>query len=69
MKTFAINLHFIAGTIERFVVTLVSLCKHVGSIFCTVLYRRNKKKKMYVSFFYGLTSFNAADICALINFI
>lgn len=50
MKTFAINLHFIAGTIERFVVTLVSLCKHVVSIFCTVS-RRSIKKKIHVSFF------------------
>lgn len=52
MKTFAINLRFITGTIERFVVTLVSLRKHVVSIFLAVskAAKRERKKKINVHF-------------------
>lgn len=45
MKTFAINLHFITGTIERFVVTLVSLRKHVVGAFSMVSEAAKKKKE------------------------
>lgn len=57
MKTFAINLPFITGTIERFVVTLhVSLRKHVVSIFSAVsaaAKRKKKERKRSMSIFYG----------------
>lgn len=54
MKTFAINLRFITGTIERFVVTVVGLRKHVVRIFSTVskaAEREGKKEKDQCLFF------------------
>lgn len=57
MKTFAINLHFITGTIERFVVTLVSLRKHVVGTFCMVRQAAKKERNRSMSLFNGLAFF------------